>query len=159
MVHRTQTWHSFLWNNGKVVREVKRKGGKGREEKRPSWKMLVWHAPSGSARTCSTKSVKSSQESLQTAKRKEKKDKMSCKPRKESAIKNKRGILSFNTGINSEKGLGTPSRRQGDYGHYWMFYFKVSNGKKQVCLHHKQATQISFYWKPNSTLQSKCMPH
>lgn len=51
--------------------------------------MLVWHAPSVSSRICSTKSVKSSQESLQTAKRKEKKDKMSCKPRKKSAIKNK----------------------------------------------------------------------
>lgn len=51
--------------------------------------MLVWHAPSVSSRICSTKSVKSSQESLQTAKRKEKKDKMSCKPRKKSVIKNK----------------------------------------------------------------------
>lgn len=76
--------------------------------------MLVWHAPSVSSRICSTKSVKSSQESLQTAKRKEKKDKVSCKPRKKSVSKTRfqKGQLKgrflelfpLKPAINSEKG-------------------------------------------------------
>lgn len=46
-------------------------------------------------------------------KRKEKKDKMLCKLRKESVIKNKFGIFLFNVDINSEKGLGILLRGRG----------------------------------------------
>lgn len=88
MIHKTQIRHSFLQktikrrleNTQKEKEQRKRQREKGRER-------LVRHAPSVSSRTCSTKSVKSSQESLQTAKRKEKKDKMSCRQERKVLLK------------------------------------------------------------------------
>lgn len=141
--------------DGKKLKKKERKENKG-------WKRLAWHAPSVSSRICSAKSVKSSQESLQTAKRKEKKDKMSWKPRKESAVQHKvskrvteREIPrppSTSAEVNSEEGRAIHPKGHYDTEHRSQSYetcfkaeinnFKVPNKRQQRFISHKKVMQM-----------------